>query len=404
VARVVQAMSTIWSDIDPRPTSLNDAVFGNSETGGLPADTSPGWPWTELGYKTKGDVFTDADAMQYIADDWERLDDDKYEPTGWTMNLKDELRPEAKRDKPRAFMGGPVELIVHAKRLFGRQDDAIGERPMATPVRVGFTQFHGGMRALWRRHVKRKYHWDGDYHNWDGSVPAWLFEACMQVRMSFLPNSQWQRVNNYYRSLVFAAMADPKGNLLPKYCGMPSGTYTTATDNSIMNFILLSMFEIDQGVDDFVISVYGDDNIVSTDHEVDIASLRAFMLELGLDYTSAEKSGPPEFKELLECTFLKMHFSDDPSRFPWREWERVYAILEWLKKDDAEIYYSCLNAVLTLSYGTTAYENVRKECDRLLDLSTNLPLLTDERVRQIVLGDWALPIRKLDTYSGQSIF
>lgn len=229
----------------------------------------------------------------------------------------------------------------------------------------------------------------------------------MRVRMHYLQREQWQRVWNYYRSVSFAAMADPYGALLDKFGGMPSGTYTTATDNSLMNLIVLRMYEEYTNSNDFIISVYGDDNLVSTDKELDLSGLREFMLNLGLDYTSAEKDGDPYFKPLTECTFLKMHFSPDESRYPWREWERVYAILEWQKQESADVYYSRINSTLLLSWGTTAYLHVRRLADELAsrDLRAQAMLLTEERVREVVLGDWlgSLPT-PIITYEGENPF
>jgi hypothetical protein len=406
IQRVTDEMAPIWQELDPTPLTMDDAIFGSEEVETIPANTSPGWPWTNW-FKSKGEVVNDPDALKAIEEDWEDLNTPDYVPTGWSMNLKDELRPLAKAHKPRAFMGGPIEMVLHGKRLFGRQDAAITGQPMATPVRVGFTPFHGGMRALWERHIARRYHWDGDYHNWDGSIPPWLLEAAMRVRMHYLQREQWQRVWNYYRSVSFAAMADPYGALLDKFGGMPSGTYTTATDNSLMNLIVLRMYEEYTNSNDFIISVYGDDNLVSTDKELDLSGLREFMLNLGLDYTSAEKDGDPYFKPLTECTFLKMHFSPDESRYPWREWERVYAILEWQKQESADVYYSRINSTLLLSWGTTAYLHVRRLADELAsrDLRAQAMLLTEERVREVVLGDWlgSLPT-PIITYEGENPF
>jgi hypothetical protein len=406
IERVIGEMSVVWAGIDQEPLSMDEAIFGSEEVDPIPAQTSPGWPWTKW-FKTKGEALCEPAVVSELEDDWERMNSTDYKPTGWSMNLKDELRPGAKAHKPRAFMGGPLEMVIHGKRLFGRQDAAITADPLQTPVRVGFTPFHGGMRDLWNKHCARKFHWDGDYHNWDGSIPPWLLEAAMRVRMAFLKRENWQRVWNYYRTVSFAAMADPYGALLPKFGGMPSGTYTTATDNSIMNLIVLRMYEQYTNSSDFIISVYGDDNLVSTDNNLDLSNLRKFMLSLGLDYTSAEKDSDPYFKPLDQCTFLKMHFSQHESRYPWREWERVYAIMEWQKQESADVYYSRINSTMLLSWGTTAYKYIRERADELArrDFRAQAMLLTEERVREVVLGDWlgAIPI-PIVTYEGENPF
>jgi hypothetical protein len=402
ISRVIDKMSRVWSSVNSEPLTFDDALYGNECVDALPADTSPGWPWTDLGYKTKGDVCVSDESREQIERDWDNLDSPDYVPTGWSINLKDELRPVAKAHKPRAFMGGPIEMVIHGKRLFGQQDAAIASHPLSSPVRVGFTPFHGGMRALWRKHCKYSYHWDGDYHNWDGSVPPWLFEACMRVRMRYLSPCVWQRVWNYYRVLCFAAMIDPRSTLFEKFGGMPSGTYTTATDNSIMNAIVLEMFAITQKAE-LEVSVYGDDNLVSTNDNLDIGSIREFMLTLGLDYTSAEKDGPPYFKQLVDCTFLKCQFSHDACRYPWRDWQRIFAVLEWTKSLDHDIYISRLNSCLLLAYGTTAYEYVRRAANKIGDLDpyTRGLLLTDLRVREVALGDWKSDIAIEKTFDGE---
>jgi hypothetical protein len=384
IDRMCERMSPVWNSISRIPLSLNDAVFGSHEIDHLDAKTSPGWPWTTSGYTSKGQVFSDPNAMRFLEDDWHHLNTPYYTPTGWTMNLKDELRPQEKAHKPRAFMGGPVEMVVHGKRLFGRQDAAIAAQPLATPVRVGFVPLKGGMSELHALHSTRRFHWDGDYHNWDGSVPVWLFEACMRVRLRFLNPHDYQRVVNYYRILCFGAMADPFGALIYKDGGMPSGTYTTATDNSIMNALLITMFELQSGADDFVISVYGDDNLVSTDQPLDLTLLQNFLSDLGLDYTSAEKNAPPHFKELIDCTFLKLHFSPTTPIFPWRDPHRVAAIIEWRRSNNCQsTYFSRLNSALVLSYGTPLYHSLRELAD---SFGHQPELLNNEKIHFLSTG------------------
>lgn len=130
IQRVTDEMAPIWQELDPTPLTMDDAIFGSEEVETIPANTSPGWPWTNW-FKSKGEVVNDPDALKAIEEDWEDLNTPDYVPTGWSMNLKDELRPLAKAHKPRAFMGGPIEMVLHGKRLFGRQDAAITGQPMA---------------------------------------------------------------------------------------------------------------------------------------------------------------------------------------------------------------------------------------------------------------------------------
>jgi len=76
------------------------------------------------------------------------------------------------------------------------------------------------------------------------------------------------RVYNYYWSLINSMIILPDGNIVIKSDGMPSGVYTTSTDDTFISFIyIVFSYLINGGPPDydfffsnFVAALYGDDN------------------------------------------------------------------------------------------------------------------------------------------------
>lgn len=387
------ALEKLWSQYDDKlrimrtPMSLEDAVFGTLDIPGLPSDTSPGFPWGNQ-FKKKADAFEDEETWRFLQDDFQRLGDDEFYRSGpWLVNLKDELRKTEKVYRPRAFAGGPLDLIVHGKRLFGQMDADIRDSCWRAPIRVGMTTFHGGMDLLKRIHATRKYHFDGDYSDYDGRRRIWAIVAVAFFRQRYVDPLYHTHLWNYYDCVACEPWVLPNGELRERNGTFPSGLWTCATDNSIWNALELYMAEFScSRTRDWVISVYGDDHVVSTDQvDLDMLQVKNYLERLGESYTSATKDAVPTLSNIQSVQFLKCKFSNTEPCYPWRESPRVFAILEWAHRMDDETRTQRVNAALLSSCGTTAYEDIRLYAEMQHQRCPEFPILSDEQVREIVM-------------------
>jgi hypothetical protein len=118
-----------------------------------------------------------------------------------------------------------------------------------------------------------------DTKNFDGSLYAELLWRLAEFRFSFLARrfrtfENMLRIYNYYDALINTLIILPDGSVIQKSDGMPSGVYTTSSDDTLLNEVLIYFAYLKSGgiVDyeffhkHFVAALYGDDNGFSYDH------------------------------------------------------------------------------------------------------------------------------------------
>nr|AFV48050.1 polyprotein [Norovirus Rn/GV/HKU_KT/HKG/2012] len=302
----------------PKPWSFQQAC--NS----LDKNTSSGYPhhlqkakrWSGTSFTGElGDQASHANAMYEMG---------KSMMPVYTAALKDELvKPEKIYNtiKKRLLWGSDLGTMVRAARAFGPFCDSLKETCVFNPVRVGMSMNEDGP-FVFARHARYKYHSDADFSRWDSTQNREILRLAMDMMVKMSPEPQLARV--VANDLMAPSVLDVGDYKVVVEEGLPSGFPCTAQVNSLAHWILtLSALVEATRLDPDVImansefSFYGDDEIVSTNLEVDATRYTQVLKEYGLLPTRADKTdGPITFSENLPGhIFLRRTICGD--QFGW---------------------------------------------------------------------------------------
>lgn len=174
-------------------------------------DTSPGFYWTNLGYKTKGDVIADPKMRAYL----EEVYDEKHEiDPVFTGSLKTELRPESRveEEKTRLFQIAPIEHhILFYKYLGAFLDWFSANFHDITPV--GESPFGGN----WDRMVRDLLTHPLGYALDGSSFDYWINDQFYALALDYLKeyNDTSPLMDRTFMATAFAPFIDSLGNVLP---------------------------------------------------------------------------------------------------------------------------------------------------------------------------------------------
>lgn len=348
--RLQRAIDKVVSDLKAagittcRALSAEEAVFGSDKVYPMNLLSSAGYPYRG---KKKKWVVENEDYKKLLDDGFNSLEDQPMRDPA-TIAFKDEIRPLRKNGKPRAFVIMGFKYIGVARMLAGEMDAKIADNLATTGIGIGHNYLQGGWQTLLNRHGRKKYHTDADYENWDGKLPPALIRAICIVRKAFMPEKYWNKLDHLYMDLAFCPLIYHDGSVRMRFGGIPSGHASTATDNSIANLIALRYAVGDEPI----LSVYGDDNIISTDQRLVMEHIVQSMRELGMTFTGADK-GTPRWKELDQVEFLKFStiVTEDGKWYAYREGlDRVRAILSFRKESTVEHFIARARMAYMLAY------------------------------------------------------
>jgi len=356
-----------------KPLTAQESVFGNEIVYPMNLNTSAGFPYRG---KKKKWIVENTDYISRFNSLYEQLDTAPLRlPAG--ISFKDEIRPLRKNGLPRAFVIMGIDYVGVARMLGAEFDAKIADTLATTGIGIGHNYLQGGWQTLLNRHGRKMYHLDGDYSNWDGKLPPAVIKAIARVRSQFMPSHCTNKIMNLYMDLAFCPLVYHDGTVRMRFGGIPSGHASTATDNSIGNKIILKytlwMPDIDrfvmQDLDElskrtllqrwegkyrklkFVDSIYGDDNIISSDEQFDVSLMVENMKQIGMTYTGADK-GLPRWKSLDQVEFLK--FSTVIINQRWLAYrpglDRVLAILAFRKEPTVEHFIARARMAYMLAY------------------------------------------------------
>nr|APG78199.1 RdRp [Wuhan insect virus 24] len=316
-----------------KPLHLND-VFQQD----LPIwSSSPGLPWTQYGYKTKGDIRKDPDAINRIRHFWHRI------KTGHNIRLPDccaFVRSHICKSgeaKVRAVWGYPA-TVTFAEAMFALPLIR-AYQTYRTPIAYGYETGIGGMRKIFQQ-FKGQYFLGIDFTKFDKTLPAWLIRTAFDILAYNIDFTKYQD-----HGVPFAPALLKMWNLLSDYCintrirmcngerymkraGLASGSYFTQLVGSICNHILLTYAALKRGVEIRDILVFGDDSILSTDDSLTPDDIQDALEPFGLVINVA-KSGYS--KNISNLSFLGYRINDG---FPKKAREKSFASLVWPERND----------------------------------------------------------------------
>ncbi|AII73758.1 polyprotein [Sapporo-HK299 virus] len=270
----------------------------------------------------------------------------------YTAALKDELVKTDKiynKIKKRLLWGSDLGTMVRCARAFGGLMDSMKESCVMLPCRVGMNMNEDGP-IIFDKHAKYKYHYDADYSRWDSTQQRCILSAAMEVMVKFSAEPELAQV--VAEDLLAPSQLDVGDFVVSVQEGLPSGVPCTSQWNSIAHWIItLSAMSEVSGLSPDVIqahscfSFYGDDEIVSTDINLDPAKLTLKLREYGLVPTRPDKTeGPLVITENLHgLTFLRRHITRDPAGwFGKLDQDSILRQLYWTRGPNHENPYESM--------------------------------------------------------------
>ncbi len=389
--------------------TIEEAIFGIPGREYVPSinlKTSPGWLWKKL-VGGKGKMKLVNFETRWIHPQLREAVNKRILEAALGIaheaifedHLKDEKRPLAKIKacKTRLFSAGPVDLMIAMKMYYGsfvewfmtyrfRDGGAIG-------VNATSPEWHVLALHLMRYGPTII---DGDFSNYDGTLNREiLWQANREINHWYDPHeplSVGNQIRAAFMLTIVGALHLVMGFFYFVFGCNPSGNYLTSILNCLYGLLFFRYAYYVLKPHSFPLSKYpfykhvtcvtfGDDNIMGVGKEVQSffhpAAITDVARSIGMEYTSADKSGPnTSFKTLTEASFLKRSFV-------WDERENMYlgpldlaTILEipnwsWKKATPREMADSCEQAIRELAlhprdvfeHWATVIENAAIKCN-----------------------------------------
>lgn len=232
----------------------------------------------------------------------------------YTAALKDELVKPTKvygQIKKRLLWGSDLGTMVRCARAFGGVCNALKKACLTLPVRVGLNINEEGP-IIFERHAKYTWHMDADYSRWDSTQQRAIIAEALNIMVGFAEKPELAAI--VAQDLAAPSHLDVGDFLVQVAEGLPSGTPCTSQLNSIVHWLLTLCAMADvTGLDPDIIqansvfSFYGDDEIISTDIDIDPAALTEKLKEYGLVPTRPDKTIGPLIRHstLAGLSFLR---------------------------------------------------------------------------------------------------
>lgn len=254
----------------------------------FPKSKSPGLPYKNMGYKTKGEALADPTILNQIRKDWYSIERGHYiELPDSCAYARAQLCPRGE-NKVRATWGVPLSVIMtegqyaypflaHLKSL---------ERPI---LAYGLEMNNGGMSYINTaiHNYPNRPIFMGDWKKFDKRVPAWLirdafkiiqrafdFSQVMDVEGKLWPvkptssNKRWRAMIGYF---IDTPIRLSNGDRFLKHGGVPSGSLWTNIIDSIVNAIVMRYITYEMlGVLPIMDVYLGDDSLLILPELIDI--------------------------------------------------------------------------------------------------------------------------------------
>jgi len=209
--------------------------------------TSTGIPFNRV-YPTKRELFEkDLSIREWLEADWDLLAADP----DWTCiannSLKEELRTAVKisENSIRTFTAMGLDATCHGTRLFVDQNEKLTKAHLQCASCVGMSPYKGNWNQLYLKLDTFKNGYALDESQYDSSLRSYMMWGCARLRWSLLREedrtiNNLARVKTYYRNLVNTIIMTPKGVLIMKKGGNPSGSVNTISDNTLILYTLMA--------------------------------------------------------------------------------------------------------------------------------------------------------------------
>lgn len=307
--------------------------------------------------------------------------------TLWGASLKNELRVKSKflDKKTRLYFQSSWFNTLACMQLFGPMDSALQQAFYKTPVCIGLGMFTG-----WWNHklspMARKKLLDNDAGGWDASMLTRFLRYLCKFRSKCLNEEQRKRVQHIYEDLIASLVVLPNGDVL-LMGHQKSGGFCTASDNSLVNYILgayvwLRLVNPDPSWKNFEefdkamsMLILGDDVVYGFDQTLDI-SVSAIKNTLSQFF---EVSGSDSFQSIFQIKFLSQstifdQYSGMYHAVPNRE-AMISTLLYSKGKQSLLNTIQCLGSVMLMTWFD---EKMRTFCLQMAQRLLSMPELSGD--------------------------
>jgi hypothetical protein len=193
---------------------------------------SAGFPYTKLGYRSKGAAFE----SPVFKDLMSRFD---YVPLD-TVNSKDEFLSidDLQRHKLRTTFGAPLDKVAKQKFFFDAQNSNIIQSSSRKWIQYGMTKQFGGFHKTVSQLEAFTHVFQSDASGWDRVAPL---EPVYELRLKGLnvPYFLQPLLLDTVFHTIFPTILLPDGSVWIRVTGNDSGGNNTASDNSILHLIIV---------------------------------------------------------------------------------------------------------------------------------------------------------------------
>jgi len=205
--------------------------------------TSPGFGIKDK-YPQKGPYFASPEFPPIHDEYWRHLRSKDPIPTFWSLNDKHELRSleKLKENKIRSFTASAVHHSIANSQLCLDMNEKFYRSALRTASFVGATKFKGGWNKAIRKLLRFARGFALDESDYDASLFRRLLWGQCVLRCEFLKHKSeenLQAMHNLYYDIINSIMITPKGDVVVKNTGNPSGQGNTIVDNTMILYRLL---------------------------------------------------------------------------------------------------------------------------------------------------------------------
>nr|UDL14380.1 MAG: putative RNA-dependent RNA polymerase [Partitiviridae sp.] len=249
-------LESVREDFTSKEPLIPLTLGGVFEHPDFPRDKSPGLPWTQRGFKTKGDVLDCSESRGKILRLWDAIGNSRSNvglPDSCTF-FRAQIATTGK-EKIRAVWGTPMDVVCEEFRFFKPYITWLEQTNAPIAYRVEMAT--GGMsyiNDMCRRHPNQPMVMT-DYSQFDASIPAWLIRDAFQIvfdsfdltkvigsdgkTWNVKPHRTNARIRKLIQYFINTPIRMPDGRRFRKSGGVPSGSVFTNIIDTIVNAIVM---------------------------------------------------------------------------------------------------------------------------------------------------------------------
>ncbi|AZS54664.1 polyprotein [aquamavirus A2] len=274
--------------------------------------------------------------------------------------MKDELRPRDKisQGKTRIVESCPLDfLLLYRMVMLKAMVWWYNSDPVETGVAPGmnvYTDFGPMVKRF------KKYRYCLDFSAYDSTLSDEILAAGVEVLACC------STVPSYVRKLHAPIILSHHwhNNVVDLVLGgMPSGAPCTSVLNSIVNVLMARYLCALMDIDNPVMVAYGDDNVLTFDHEIDMNKMvELYQTEFGVKATNYDKTPVP--RPMANPVFLKRQLRFNPDlqiQFPVLPLGEMIDRMCWTRGPEHLSDQTFSFALELAGYGKEAYNHVKQE-------------------------------------------